>query len=89
MANPKHRYVVETETGQTILEAVVATATPAKIEAQRLDSGLVRLVQNGEILATSTSYVPDGQPVTLRRWPGAKKAGRSTTRPVKPTSAHP
>ena len=73
-------------TDASVVAAVVETSHPSKVEAQHLENGRVRLVDDkGQVLATSSQvYDDDGETFTLHRWAGAPAGDEEPSR--KPTS---
>jgi hypothetical protein len=74
MAGKKqYLYAVQRASGHEVVSVKVDGATPP-VEAQHLDNGLVRLVRDGDVIATSDSVFADpDEELTLYRWEAAKK----------------
>ena len=59
MAKPKqYLYAVQRASGHEVVSVTVDGAKPP-VEAQHLDSGLVRLVRDGEVIATGDQFLED------------------------------
>ena len=82
MAKKKlYLYAVQRSSGHEVVSAQVEGLTPA-VEAQHMPNGLVRLVRDGEVIASGSAVVdnPDEE-LTLYRWDATDK----TADPAKAT----
>lgn len=87
MPKKTYMYAVQRASGHELVFAKIETAKVSSVEAQLLDNGLVRLVHDGEVVATSTSYVTDpDEELTLYRWVAGEKTAKPVTQRVKATS---
>ena len=72
-AKKQYLYAVQRASGHEVVSVKVDGATPV-VDAQHLDNGLVRLVRDGEVIATSDSHFADlDEEFTLYRWDASKK----------------
>lgn len=67
MAKKEYLYAVQRPTGHELVSVKVEGATPV-VTAEFLEDGRVRLVREGETLATSENPAPEGEEITLYRW---------------------
>lgn len=74
MAKKKsYLYAVQRATGHEVVSAEVEGLSPV-VTAQHQPNGLVRLVRDGEVIATGSSIVDDpDEELTLYRWPADDK----------------
>ena len=78
MAKKKqYLYAVQRASGHEVVSVTVDGATPV-VTAQHMENGLVRLVRDGEVLATGADVIDPSDEVTLYRWDASDKLGEPT-----------
>jgi hypothetical protein len=88
MATKKKKYLfaVQRASGHEVVSATLEVAKVSDVEAQHLDSGLVRIVAAGDVVATSASYIDAGEELTLHRWVADDTLTEPVSSKVKATS---
>jgi hypothetical protein len=82
----EYLYAVQRESGHEVVSATLEVAKVSDVEAQILDSGIVRLVHKGDVVATGSSIINDpDEKLTLHRWPAGKKLDTPVSSEVKRT----
>jgi hypothetical protein len=76
-------YAVQRESGHEVVSATVEVKKVGDVEAQHMPNGLVRLVHDGEVVATGDSVVDEGEKLSLHRWPADDKLSEPVSKPVK------
>lgn len=81
-------YAVQKDTGHEVVSAEVEVAKVGDVEAQWLESGLVRLVHLGDVVATGAEVVDFSVELTLYRWPADDKLADPVAHPVYPPESY-
>lgn len=72
-------YAVQRATGHEVVSATVEGATPP-VEAQFLENGQVRLVRDGDVIATSDQiFDNEDEVLTLHKWAADDKTAEPTS----------
>lgn len=78
----KYLFAVQKASGHELVSAMLEVAKVGDVQAQRLPNGTVRLVHDGEVVATSGLTVEENEEITLHRWVYSKKLDEPVSHPV-------